>query len=123
MSSGPFVDSRYENLAGNVVYPCRLQQETLDLDIGGSTNDAPVAAVTTGVARIKLRKGKREFGPTIRTVTVEMTAAGTGLNAYAEVGDRFILPILSNTFFNGISVGDTGTYLGAACEVKAKFPE
>lgn len=123
MSSGSFENSKYENLAGNVIYPCRLQPETLALDIGGVTNDPPAGAVTAGVARIKLRKGKREFGPTIRTVTVEMTAAGTGLNAYAEIGDQFTLPILSNAFFNAISIDDTGTYLGAACKVVSKFPE
>lgn len=106
-----------------MVFPCRLQPETEGLSLNSVTNDPPAAAATAGAPRIRLRKGKREFGPTIRTVTIEMTADGTGETAYLQTGDRFTLPILTNAVFNGITVDQTGTYQGIACKVVSKFPE
>jgi hypothetical protein len=112
MSAGNFTRTFYES-DGNVVYRARVQPETLALDIGGSTNDAP-AGPATGEGSAKMNGGTRELGINARSVTLAWTATPpTGYDANAVVR----VPVMTPAFFQAISLGDTGTYLGAAIEV------
>lgn len=123
MSSGPFTNTRYEGNSGDIIYPCRVQPETLGLSISSVLNAAPVASVTPGVGRIALRRGRRAFGPTIRTVTIKMTENGAGAVAYLKEGNTYVLPTMTKAFHDAIAFDATGTYQGVACKVVNKFPE
>lgn len=117
MSAGEFVRSRYESDAGNV-HPIRVQPETIAATIG-SANTAPAGTIDLSISA-KVSGGRRELGLIARKVRLAFTgAAPTG---YAE--DSIVsIPILTPTVYDGIAVGTTGTYLGAAVEVVGKTPE
>lgn len=123
MSAGPFTDAKYENIAGNVVYPVRVQPETLELELNSVTNDEPTAAITTGVSRIALRRGRRAFGPAIRTVTVRLDADGAGEKAEYQENTLHTVPILAQATYASYNVGQTGTYQGIACTAVGIFPQ
>lgn len=123
MSAGTFENGRYESIDGQYIWPCRAQPESKELTLGGVANAYPADPVTSGLPKIRLRKGKREFGPTVRTVTVKMTAAPTGARAdYAGVGALLTVPIFQQSTWEEYGEGDTGTYLGTAVEFVGKFP-
>lgn len=117
MSSGTFSRSKYE-LDGGIVCPIRVQPETLALDIDGATNDAPAGNVTLSVS-VYARKGKREYGIGARNIVIAFTAGAPA--GYKD--EPLSVPILTPAVFTGINVGDTGTYLGSACEVISKAQE
>jgi hypothetical protein len=123
MSVGVFESARYEQISGSNIWPCRAQPETKGLTLNSVANDYPVSGVTAGLPRIKLRKGKREFGPTIRTVTVKLTAAGTGATAGYLADTLHVVPVFTNATHASYSINQTGTYLGIACQCVGKFPE
>jgi hypothetical protein len=118
MSSGEFSNSKYESNSGRV-YFAKVQPETLALDIGGSTNDAPAGAIDQEVSA-KMNGSRREIGVNARSVSLSWTASPpTGYDANGVVR----VPIMTPTFFDSITRGATGTYLGAAVEVVGKSPE
>lgn len=121
MSAGKFEAAKYESFSGTI-YPCRAQPETKGLTIDGTANAYPTEAVTDGVSKIKLRKGKREFGPSIRTATVKLTADGTGDKAEYKKDTLHVVPLFTQTMYDAVDYNDTGTYLGIACEVVGLFP-
>jgi hypothetical protein len=120
MSAGSFESAKYEQSTGGNIWPCRAQTETKELAIGGETNDYPAGAVTAGLPKVKLRKGRREFGLPVRTVTVKLTAAGTGATAEYLSGTLHRVPCFTQAFYDDLVDGATGTYLGIACEVVDK---
>lgn len=123
MSAGNFESGKYENISGNVIYPVRVQPETKELELNSVTNDYPAAAVTAGVSRIRLRGGRRAFGPAIRTVTVKLTADGTGAQAEYKENTLHVVPIFAQATYTSYGIGQTGTYLGIACEAVGIFPQ
>lgn len=123
MSDGKFEIAKYEQSTGGNVWPGRAQLETKALSLGGVANAYPAAAPTAGLPRIRLRKGKKEFGLSIRTVTVELTADGTGATAGYASGTTHIVPVFTQTVHDGYVFGAVGTYLGIACKCVGKFPE
>ncbi len=123
MSAGSFENGRYESIDGLYIWPCRAQPESKALTLDGVANAYPAEAVTEGLPKIKLRKGKREFGPTVRTVTVKMTAAPTGSQAdYLGIGALLTVPVFQQTTWESYGEGQIGTYVGTAVEFVGKFP-
>lgn len=116
MSAGTFEDAKYEQANGDNVWPCRAQPESKGLALGGVANAYPTDAVTAGLPKIKLRKTRREFGLPIRTVTIELTADGTGGNAEYKSGTLHVVPVFQQSVWEGYDEGQTGTYLGIACK-------
>lgn len=123
MSAGVFEEGKYE--AGNgTVYPVRVQPESKELELNSVANAYPTDAITAGVPTIPIRKSRRGFGISVRTVTVELTADGTGETAdYLGEGALLTIPVFNPTVWDGYGKGQTGTYLGIACKFKSKNPE
>lgn len=115
MSTGSFESGKYEQNGGTNIWPCRAQPETKGLTLGTVANAYPAAAVTAGLPRVKLRKSRREVGLPIRTVTVKLTADGTGVEADMVEGSFHTVPVFRESVWNGYDEGQTGTYLGIAC--------
>ena len=123
MSAGKFEIGKYEQSTGGNVWPCRAQIETKALTLGGTANAYPTAAATSGLPRVRLRKGKKEFGLSIRTVTVKLTEDGTGATEEYAEGTLHTIPVFTKAAHDGYTIGAVGTYLGIACEAVGKFPD
>lgn len=124
MSAGKFdLDGKYESDAGNV-YRCRPQPETKALSLGGVANAYPAAAITAGLGSVTLTKSKRSLGVIPRTVTVRLTADGTGAQGdYEGEGTSHVVVVFNSNVFTGYAIGEAGTYLGIACVLDFKSPE
>lgn len=122
MSAGSFETSKYESNDA-YVYPIRIQPETRGLTLGGVANAPSTSAITENLPTIVSRKSRRGFGCHPRFATIKLTADGTGQTAEYKEGRTYQVPILNPTVWNGLTKGDTGTYLGIACEVVSKTPE
>jgi hypothetical protein len=123
MSAGKFEIGKYEQATGGNVWPCRAQLETKALTLGGVANEYPSAGATVGLPRVRLRKGKREFGLSIRTVTVKLTADGTGATEEYLEGTLHTVPVFKKSVHDGYVDGAVGTYLGIDCVQVSKFPQ
>lgn len=121
MSAGKFETAKYEAISGTI-YPCRAQPETKGATIGGVANSYPADAVTAGVSKIALRKGKRAFGPAIRTATLKLTADGAGDKAEYKANTLHVIPIFAEATYDAWTYNQVGTYLGIACELVGIFP-
>lgn len=120
MSAGKFSRARYQGDGGTRIYKIRVQPETLALVVGAATNASEVAAVTE-VISAKSSGGRRTAGLSARKIRIQFDA-GNAPTGYAE-GDSISLPIMSQTVFNGIIPGATGTYLAKPITVIGKTPE
>jgi len=118
MSAGRFVRSRYEANNG-LIHPIRVQPETIAASLGGGTNAAPAGAVDTSIS-VRTSQSSRAFG--IRPRLVTLAWEGTPPTGYDDRG-TIRIPILTETRFDAIQVGGTGTYLGASVVVVGKSPE
>jgi len=116
MSAGPFSDSKYSP-ASNIIYRCRVQPETIDLEIDGNGNIPPLLAINQRVSA-RASSSTRSFGCTMNSVSLRFT--GTPPAGYS--GDDVRVPILNHTVFADILPGSTGTYLGVAVSVVGKIP-
>jgi len=123
MSAGKFETAKYQATTGTNIFPCRAQPETKELTLNSVANDYPAGAITAGLPRIRLRKGKRQFGVTVRTVTVKLTEDGTGATEDYKEDTTHVVPVFQPSVHAGYAIGQTGTYLGIACECIGKFPE
>lgn len=121
MSAGNFETAKYEAISGTI-YPCRAQPETKEATIGGTANAYPAGAVTAGVSKIRLRKGKRAFGPAIRTATLKLTENGSGETAEYTANSLHTVPIFAQATYDAWNYNEVGTYLGIACELVGIFP-
>ena len=117
MSAGEFVRSIYETNAGNFC-SIRVQPETLSATLDGSANAAGLGPVNQQ-ASAKASGGKREIGVIARSVTLRWTAGAP--EDYS--GDDVTIPIMTPGVYNGLTKGDTGTYLDEAVEVVGLSPE
>lgn len=124
MSAGTFETGKYEDEAGNV-WECRVQPETKELTLDSVANAYPTASPTADLPTLPINiSSRRKFGIKMRTVTVELTADGAAETAdYEGAGTRFTVPVFDPTVWSGYSKGQTGTYLGIACEFKTKSSE
>lgn len=122
MSAGGFTRGKIELTTGEILR-CRIQPETAQAVLNGATNDEPVGALSANAYTIKLRESRKNFGIHPASVVVELTADGTGDTAQYLTGTTHTIPALTPAWFNGLNLGDTGTYLGIACEVVSLSPE
>ncbi len=120
MSAGRFEDAKYEQRGGANIWACRAQPESKGLTIAGTANAYPADAVTPGLFAIKLRKSRREAGLPIRTVTVELTADGSGATSEYKSGTLHTVPVFTEAAYEDYPKGATGTYLGIACRVAGR---
>lgn len=116
--AGAFTLSKYETDLDNVV-PIKVQPETLAANIGAA-NAAPAGDSEAGFPSADVSRSKRSIGIHARTVSIKFTA--TPPTGYAA-NSIYRIPILTKTVYEGISKGDTGTYLSVACQVVGKSPE
>lgn len=117
MSAGPFVLSRYESFASGerLIYPIRVQPETLLATIAGTPNAAPTDAVDVNV-RVRVSGSIRASGLRARRITIRLPLTGQP-TGYAP-GGVLTIPALTAAFFNAaatIGIGGTVTYLTVAC--------
>jgi hypothetical protein len=112
MSSGVFENVNYE-LDNGTVLTCRVQPETAELVIGGTTNTPPTGTPAAGLGSVRVSGGNRQIGIKARSVAVRFTATKSG---YKE-GSSIRLPIFTKTMWDGLAKGQTGTYQGVACVV------
>lgn len=114
MSAGAFTNSKYQ-AKGGTIHPIRVQPET----ITAFNNAAPAGATTSDISAVgSLTRRQRGLRP--RYITVKFT--GTLPEGYKE-GTLLKLPILTPAVFDGLNVGGTGNYLGAAVQIISKEDE
>lgn len=114
MSTGKFTRSRYE-ADGGVIYPIRIQPET----IIGTFNPAPAGAVNGNIT-VRVGGSRRQYGILARTVRLKWT--GTVPDGYDPAG-VLTIPVLTPGAYNDISAGQQVTYQGGQAEVIGKSPE
>lgn len=123
MSAGSTTKSVYETNS-NVFYRCRVQPETLTLEINGQTNDAGSGTPVANTPSAKMTGGRRGIGINARLIRLEFT--GTLPPGY-KMGGILTLPILTPAVFNAIGLDQTGTYTlngtGYDVQVIGKTPE
>lgn len=121
MSAGAFVRTKYEASTENQggVYGITLQPETLQFDIGGSTNDPPAGAIDQ-VVTAYATPSRRKKGMRARYVTFEWDA---GQVPTGYTGDPVRIPILTPVFFATAVAGAAGTYLGGTGTVVGRSGE
>lgn len=115
---GPFTRGKYETNRG-LITNIRVQDETVACTINGVANDEPTGDRTGGLPSAKVSGGRREIGINARTVTLILTAAKAGYT----VGKPLTIPALTSDFYDACETGETGTYLGVACEVIGRSDE
>lgn len=107
MSAGPTLEgARYESNNG-IVFPIRIQPETITLNLNSVTNALPSAQVTLDVPSARVGAGRNSFGVNARLVRITFTAAVPP--GYLENG-VITLPVLTLTAYNAYTRGTTGTY-------------
>jgi hypothetical protein len=124
MSAGVFETGKYEDNSGNV-WECRVQPETKELTLGSASNAYTTEDATANLPTLPVNvSSRRKFGIKMRSVTVELTADGTGATGdYEGTGTRFTIPVFTASTWDGYAKGQTGTYLGIACVYKSKSAE
>ena len=118
MSAGVFTRSRYED-DDNEIHPIRVQPETLTATFNSVANSAPTGAVTSSISA-QVTGSRRGLGLFARYATVVFT--GTPPDGYAT-GQSYKIVVPNPTVFDGITVGQTGTYLTVATQVISKTAE
>jgi hypothetical protein len=123
MSAGSFLRSRYQaSWDTDQIHPIRVQPETIAMADSGSpttTNSAPTGSITIPISA-HVSGGTRSLGLIPRKFSLELT--GTAPTGYVT-GSRVSLPILTESFYNAVSVNDEVTYLGTTWQVISKTPE
>ncbi len=124
MSAGTFEQGKYQDGAGNV-WEVRVQPETKGLELGSAENAYPAGALTADLPKLPINvSSRRKFGIKMRSVTVELTADGTGdTGDYEGEGTRHTIPVFNPTTWASYAKDQTGTYLGIACKFVRKSGE
>lgn len=115
MSTGSFVNSRYEDSQNGDIHFIKVQPETLDFQIGSTVNLAPTGAINNQ-KRAFVSSRRRRGAVCARKIGIRITAAGP--NNY-KVGSIIYVPVLrpSNYIAMIEPEGQLGIYNGSACEV------
>jgi hypothetical protein len=124
MSAGQFEQGKYEDNAGNV-WEVRVQPETKGLTLSSAANAYPTDGLTADLPKLPINtSSRRRFGIKMRSVTIELTADGTGGTAdYEGEGTRHTIPVFDPSIWDGYAKDQTGTYLGIACKFVRKSGE
>ena len=113
-----FSKCRYQTDDG-LWYDSLCQPELLNLRIGGVRNETSFrGSILKG--KLKLHKSKREPGVHARYVWIKFVSNPPSGYA-ANVNHKAV--IFFKSVFDGIEIGETGTYLGSQIEVVAVVPE
>lgn len=118
MSAGNFNTVRYEGDDG-VLYKCRIQPETTQLEIEGVANLVPAEPAGTVKSKISARVNgsRRGIGLYARLVRVKFgDTDGAQPDGYKR-GGTITLPILTKSLFDTIDDDQSGTYLGKVVSV------
>lgn len=110
MSAGAFSRSFYENDEGTLVFPIRVQPETLEATISGTQNQPAAEVATAGLPTVNVSAGVRENGVIPRKVTVTLAATATAPDGYK--GEPLQIVALSKAWFDLAIKGAAVTYLG-----------
>lgn len=121
MSTGAFVESRYQNGLDGGIHPIRVQPETLTLNIGGVANAAPAGPVDNA---LRAFSGSRRRRGAVNARKVGLLITASGANGYEE-GSTVYVPVLvaANLASYLIPANQTGTYNGATVRVIGSSPE
>lgn len=112
MSSGPFVNTRYESSEISAIMRIRVQPETLALFVNGESNSAPTDPIDVPLFAY-VSASRNEYGVRPRSVVVRFTdEPPTGYS-----GDNITLPVLREAAYAAYTPGAVGTYLGAPVEI------
>jgi hypothetical protein len=120
MSSGAFELAKYETDKGQIV-PIRVQPETEGLTLNGGANTQAAGSQTPGFPQATHSGSYRRAGTHARTVTVRMLAVPSGTQI--AIGSLIRLPVFKRDVWDAYSIGNEGTYLGAACRFAGKRAE
>lgn len=120
MSTGRFTNSVYQD-DNSTLRPIRVQPETLAATIGGTANAAPAGTPATGVPRVKLSAGRREFGVYARRVSCTWDEGGAP-DGYDE-RTPFSIIVLNPSVFNAAPLGGAVSYLGGSATIVGKSSE
>lgn len=119
MSAGLFETGKYQDNQGNI-YRCRVQPETKALVINSVANTYPSGDVDQR-GRLRLRKGRREFGVHARFVTLRLPSSSPPAG-YAA-GGLVTVPLFQSAIFTEAESQTSATYLGVTCEIISATPE
>ena len=121
MSTGAFIESRYENGLDGGIHPIRIQPETAQLSIGGTVNAPPAGAIDSELRAFSGSRNRRG-AVNARKVGIEITDGGD--NGY-EVGSVVYVPVLqaANLAAFLIPANQVATYNGATGRVVGSSPE
>lgn len=111
MSAGAFADGKYEDDLGNI-YACRIQPETVGLQLNGAINTIPAGDTDMPVSA-RMTGSRRAIGCRARSVRIRFTAAPP--TGYLP-GSIIEIPIFQQSIYNTMTAVQkaTGTYLGVA---------
>jgi len=120
MSAGVFETAFYETSSenGGFVLRCRVQPETLNAEIDGTSNASAIGPATAPGSATS-SQGRRSAGVNMRYVSLGWTGAAPA--GYS--GDPVRISVLEPDTFAAWTLGATGTYLGAAVEVLSRVGE
>ena len=124
MSAGRFTRSRYSASYATAIHPIRVQPETIALASGGGTpitNSAPSGAISNPISAL-VTLGKRARGLRPRSVSIQLQSSATPPTGYVA-GSIARVPILQETLYDALNVGDDVQYLGVSWDVIGKSPE
>jgi len=124
MSAGRFSRSRYSASYASEIHPIRVQPETLSLASQSDppvTNAAPIGSISNPISAL-VTLGKRARGLRPRSVTIQLKDGETPPSGYIA-GSVARVPILQETLYENLQVGDDATYLGSDWQVIGKSPE
>lgn len=122
MSAGVYESGKYLADDGKV-WRVKVQPETKGLSIGGVANAYTTEALTSGLPRLTISKGRKQQGVRPRYVTVILTANGTGSTAEYLSGTKHSVVVFDKAVFETWELQQTGTYLGIACQLVFKSGE
>ena len=114
MSAGRFTDGHYEANDG-IIHPIRVQPETTQAVLSGVNNifaDPDQAGVTKSKISAKVSKGAREIGLGPRKVTISYGDTAESYPDGYAVGTVLEIPVFVKATWDGLTKGDTATYLG-----------
>lgn len=114
MSAGAFSSAGYAKNGGVVIYPVRVQPETLTAWNPSAGN------ATAGTPRIRVRQSRRSFGIYCRRISGVWTTAPAGYKA----GGSVTIPIMTEAAFGAIDLDEELVYLtGGLIRVTGKSSE
>ena len=124
MSAGGFNRVRYEG-NDDVLYKIRIQPETTEFTVDGTSNNVPGEPAGTVKSRISAEVGgsRRSLGIHARMVRLQFgDTAGAAPDNY-KLGGVTQIPVLTKTMFDLVEANDTGTYLGKVVTILGVVPE